>query len=260
MSDTVLIVVTSTPELPDGRESGFDWVSLAVPYWRLREAGCRIGFASPAGGKPPGDPATAEDAEGERPGAVDMFLGDADAVAALSRSVALDAVDADAWQAVLIADGLSGLWDLGASEALETVLSQVWSRGGIVAAIGTGTLPLARLRDAEGRIVVAGRAIAAPSDSALAERLEVAAPALPETALRAVGAHVVLPDAEDDRQDAVEDGRIVTASDGRMGADLALELLGALAIHGAARPRDDRPDGDPRSGADDAEAEEDEGP
>jgi len=257
--ETLLIVVTSQAVLPDGREGGFDWISVAVPYWRLREAGVRVGFASPAGGKPPGDPATAQDPAGGAPGpdaaedrhdAVAMVLGDAEAVRALSRTLRLDAVDPGEWHGVLVSDGLSGLWDLGGYDALDALLAGVWARGGVIGAIGTGTAVLARLRDGEGRVVVAGRAIAAPADAALRDRLGADGAegaegpegpdglVLPETALRAAGARVVVADTDGAGLEAVEDGRLVTAADARAGAHLALELRGALAIHAPAMERD----------------------
>lgn len=231
MAHRVLIVTTSTGEIgPDGpapQETGFDWQSLAVPYWRLHEAGVEIGFASIAGGKPPGDPASAGD---PRLGAVEMFLGSATAVTALSASAPAEALDPEDWTAALLTDGPGGLWDLPQSDALSGFLTALWGRGGVIAAIGAGTAGLLKVRDRADRALASGRRIAAPPDTRFAE-LDAAPPVLPASALAAQGAQI-LGAPEGETAGVTEDGRLVTTHDGSGSADLALQLLDALDVFG----------------------------
>ncbi|MEM1429928.1 MAG: DJ-1/PfpI family protein [Pseudomonadota bacterium] len=228
MAHKVLIVTTSTGRAgEDGPETGFDWISIAAPYWRLREAGVRVGFASIRGGKPPGDPATAVDAEtGGRAGSVNMFLGDGTAVDALAQSTAVDRIDPSQWDAVLIADGFGGLWDLAPSDALAALIAALWERGGLVAAIGAGAAALPGVRDKDGRTLVLGKRLTCLPDAA-ATAAGIVPPVLPEALLRHKGAQVwVSGDGED--TGVIEEGRLITAQNARAAADLALQLLDAL--------------------------------
>jgi len=232
MSHSVLIVTTSVGTLPDGRETGFDWASLAVPYWRLREAGTRLGFASVAGGRPPGDPGTAGDGSGERLGAVEMFLGDPDAIDGLARSAPAGEVDASEWDAILFADGLGGLWDLAGSDAIRAMISTAWEGGAILVSIGAGAAALCGAADGTGRTLIAGRRLTCLPDAAIRAALDGEdAPMMPETRLKARGAQVYAAP-EDETPEVIEDGRVITGQDGHVSADVALELLDALDVYG----------------------------
>jgi putative intracellular protease/amidase len=248
MPHHVLIVTTSTGTAgPDGPETGFDWVSVAAPYWRLHESGARVRFASPAGGKPPGDPATAADpgterrAEGDRAGSVDMFLGDDAAVQGLARSLGAAEAAQREWDGILLADGLGGLWDLAQCEALAALLSTAWERGAVLAAIGAGTAALASVRVDGGRSITSGRRMTCLPDAAIDALLGPdVAPFYPETRLRAQGAQLWI--AERGAEAAVlEDGRLITGQDARASAEVTLQMLEALDVYafGAGR-REDR--------------------
>jgi putative intracellular protease/amidase len=241
MSHRILIVTTSTGRIgADAPETGFDWASVAVPYWRLREAGAALGFASPRGGKPPGDPATAGE-EDDRLYAVDRFLGDETAVTALAESAPLSTVEAEAWDAALLADGLGGLWDLSGADGPAELVTTLWAHGGVVGAIGAGTAALIDASGAEGRSFAAGRRLATLPDAQLqatAERLDIVPPVAPETRLRAQGAEILLdPDAEGEHLAAVQDGRLITGQDARAAADVALQMIEALDAYAGARRR-----------------------
>jgi len=238
MPHTVLIVTTSTGTAgPDGPETGFDWVSVAAPYWRLHEAGAQVRFASPEGGKPPGDATTAAEpgterrAEGDRAGAVDMFLGDDAAVRGLARSLsAAEAAERD-WDGILLADGLGGLWDLAQSQGLSTLLAGAWDRGAVVAAIGAGTAALASVRVEGGRSITSGRRMTCLPDAVIDDVLGPdAAPFYPETRLRAQGARLWIGGPGEDAA-MVEDGRLITGQDARTAAEVALQMLEALDVY-----------------------------
>jgi putative intracellular protease/amidase len=239
MTHSVLIVITSTGVLPDERETGFDWPSVAVPYWRLREAGVRVGFASIRGGKPPGDPATATEEEGDQIGAVSMFLSDERAVEALAHSHRLAAIDPEDWTAVLFAGGLGALWDMAAEPATERLAAAMWERGGVLAAIGAGAAALTVARDAQDHAVAAGRSVTCLPDEDVRAALEGEdAPVMPETRLRAQGARVWTA-ARGEEPHVIDDGRLITGQDGRAAAGVALQLLDALDIYAPAALREE---------------------
>ena len=241
MSHRLLIVTTSTGRIDtDGPETGFDWESVAVPYWRLREAGAEVAFASPRGGKPPGDPVTAG-AEDDRLYAVDRFLGDETAVTALADSAPLAMVDGEAWDAVLVTDGLGGLWDLAGEGGPAALVTAIWAQGGVVGAIGAGTAALIGAQGAEGRSFAAGRRLATLPDAQLqviADQSDLVPPVLPETRLRAQGAEIWLDPAEAaEHLAAVQDGRLITGQDARAAADVALQMIEALDAYAGLRRR-----------------------
>lgn len=249
MPHHVLIVTTSTGTAgPDGPETGFDWVSVAAPYWRLHESGARVRFASPAGGKPPGDPATASEpgTEGrlqrDRAGSVDMFLGDDAAVQGLARSLSAAEAAEREWDGIVLADGLGGLWDLAQSEALAALLAAAWTRGAVLAAIGAGTAALASVRVDGGRSITSGRRMTCLPDAAIDDLLGPdVAPFYPETRLRAQGAQLWIADPGEEAA-ILEDGRLITGQDARASAEVALQLLEALDVYAFdAGRRSDRP-------------------
>lgn len=228
MGHRVLIVTTSTGEAgPDGPETGFDWQSLAVPYWRLRSAGAEIGFASVKGGKPPGDPESAGD---PRIGAVEMFLGASDAVESLAESHGVGTEEAARWHAALLTDGAGGLWDLAQSKALSAFLTALWARGGVIAAIGAGTAGLLSVRTDGDHALASGRRVAAPPDARYEDLAGGAPPVLPASGLIRQGAQVVSA-APGEEAEVIDDGRLITAEDARGSGELALQLLDALDVH-----------------------------
>jgi len=62
MIKNILVVLTSHADLGNtGKKTGF-WVEeLAAPYYVFLDAGMKITLASPAGGQPPIDPASADE-------------------------------------------------------------------------------------------------------------------------------------------------------------------------------------------------------
>ena len=218
----IVLIVTSVPPEDDLPGSGgFGWHQLAQVYWRLREAGATVAFASPRGGKPAADPATA--AEEDRPGAVDMFLGDPVAVERLAQTLPLAELDPAQWDAAVLLGGAGARGDFPGSEDLGALVGGIWAKGGVVAALAEGVAGLLRAEQGEGRPLVADRTIAAPPDP------EDAAWRMAD-ALAARGATVLTTSEDDHAPLVVEEGRLVTAASREGAADLAIQVLEALAI------------------------------
>jgi putative intracellular protease/amidase len=59
----ILMVLTSHEDLGNtGQKTGFWLEELAAPYFVFKDAGAEITLASPAGGQPPLDPKSADEA------------------------------------------------------------------------------------------------------------------------------------------------------------------------------------------------------
>jgi putative intracellular protease/amidase len=216
----ILLIVTSVgPEEDAPGSGGFDWHQLAQIYWRLREAGAKVAFASPRGGKPAADPATA--GEDDRPGTVDMFLGDPDAVEGLARTLPLAEIAAEDWDAVVLLGGAGARQDFAGPDGPGDAVGAIWARGGVVAALAEGIAGLLRAEE-DGRPLVDDRNVAVPADPEDATWHMTAA-------LASRGARTVEPRDDDDPL-VVEEGRLITGATRTGAADLAIQVLEALAI------------------------------
>ena len=112
----VLIVLTSHDQLgATGRKTGFWLEELAAPYYRFKDVGADLVLASPAGGQPPLDPKSNE--PGFQTDDTRRFEADAEATAALARTVRLDSVSVDDFDAVFYPGGHGPLWDLAEDPA-----------------------------------------------------------------------------------------------------------------------------------------------
>lgn len=107
----ILMVLTSHDELGDtGRKTGFWLEELAAPYFTFKDAGAEIVLASPKGGQPPLDPKSSEpDFQTE---ATHRFEDDPEAKAALAKTVRLETLSHEGFDAVFYPGGHGPLWDL----------------------------------------------------------------------------------------------------------------------------------------------------
>ena len=86
MSKQIVFVLSSHSQLGNSGTLTGNWLEeLAAPYWRFRDKGYALPFASPKGGKVPLDPESLKDNWLSKSGR--RFLADADAQAALAANV-----------------------------------------------------------------------------------------------------------------------------------------------------------------------------
>lgn len=224
----ILIVVTSHGGLGDtGRPTGFYWEELAVPYWALRDAGHEVTLASIAGGEPPADPASLKTAPAENPPAVQRFLGDAGAMAALRGAPALAAVMGEQPDGLFLPGGHGTMWDLPRSEHLADLVGRMVDDGRLVSAVCHGPAGLVAARRRDGRPVVEGRRVNAFTDSEeRAAQLADVVPFLLESRLRGLGAR--FEGGPDFAPYAVRDGNLVTGQNPASAEPVARHLLAAL--------------------------------
>jgi putative intracellular protease/amidase len=223
-----LFILTSHGEKgTTGDATGFFWEELAVPYWKLRDAGYAIDIASVKGGRPPADPSSAKE-EG-RHSAVQRFMDDADAMAALNTSKSVSEVDPLDYDAVFLPGGHGVMWDTGQSQRLGDVVAQAYENGSVVGAVCHGPAGFISARLSNGEPLVKGKKINSFTDSEeRAVKLDDVVPYLLETRLRELGANFVA-NSENFQPYAVRDGRLVTGQNPSSSGPVADLLLEALA-------------------------------
>lgn len=220
----ILMVLTSTATMGEGGEPTGLWLEeFATPYWTFVDAGAEVTVASTAGGKVPLDPRSLAD---DPPSASAARLA-AEAPGLLARTVAVDALDAAAFDAVFLPGGHGTMWDLPESAALARLIGAAWREGKVVAAVCHGPAGLLAARDAEGGPLVEGRRVAAFTNAEEdAVGLTEAVPFLLETRLAEQGA--LIDKAEPFAPHAVADGRLITGQNPASSAPTAKLVLDAL--------------------------------
>jgi putative intracellular protease/amidase len=218
----ILLALTSHDRIGDtGRPTGFYVSEAAHPWLALTERGHTVDLVSVAGGRPPMDGLDPEDPVQRR------FLDDPAVRDALDRTPAAADVDPAGYDAVVFAGGHGTMWDFPGSAALQRITREVWEHGGIVAAVCHGPAALVDVRLSDGTPLVAGRRMAAFTDSEeRAVGLDRVVPFLLSNTLAARGAH--LEAAPDFQAKVVVDGRLVTGQNPASAPALAEALAAAL--------------------------------
>jgi putative intracellular protease/amidase len=154
----ILMVLTSHDQLGDtGRKTGFWLEELAAPYYAFKDAGAEITLASPKGGEPPLDPKSSE--PDFQTDATRRFEADADAKAALARTVRLDSVSHDAFDAVFYPGGHGPLWDLAEDRNSISLIEDTLAAGKPVALVCHAPGVLRHAKAADGRPLVEGKKV-----------------------------------------------------------------------------------------------------
>ena len=154
----VTIVLTSHDELGDtGRKTGFWLEELAAPYYRFVDAGHEVVLASPAGGRPPLDPASNE--PDFRTDDTRRFEADPVATAALANTVRLDSVTAADADAVFYPGGHGPLWDLAEDRDSVRLIEDTLRAGKPVSLVCHAPGVLRHVVDEDGAPLVSGRRV-----------------------------------------------------------------------------------------------------
>ncbi|PZU11872.1 type 1 glutamine amidotransferase domain-containing protein [Sphingomonas sp.] len=207
----ILIVTTSHArtggEGGAGRETGLWMAELSTPYYAFVDAGAVVDIASIAGGPVPIDPTSMEDEY--RLESAARFLGDAEAMAMLHASRPIEAIPADAYDAIFLPGGHGTMWDLPTNAALIDLIAAMHAAGKVVSAVCHGPAGLVNVTDADGVPIVRGREVCAFTNSEEeAAGLLHAVPFLLEDRLRELGG--LYRSAPDFQACAVRDGHLVT--------------------------------------------------
>ena len=223
----ILIVTTSADRMTPGTEPTGVWLEeLTTPYYAFRDAGAEVTIASIQGGPVPID-ARSVNAPGENDASVERYLADEALKAEVAATPAFTAIDPDGYDALFLPGGHGTMFDYPVSEGLAHLVERFDRAGKVVAAVCHGPAGLVAARKADGTPFVAGRKVAAFTDSEeRAVGLENAVPFLLESHLKELGAaHQGGPDF---KPYAVRDGRLVTGQNPASAtrtAELVMEAL-----------------------------------
>jgi putative intracellular protease/amidase len=226
----ILIVVTSHAQLgTTGRRTGLWLEELAIPHRLFSAAGASVAIASPTGGPPPIDPASAE-----KPGPeVRAFRDDPDTARRLDETLALDRCRPADHDAIFVAGGHGVMWDLAASPPLAALLSDSHRRGAVIGAVCHGPAALVGATGPNGQPLVSGlRVTGFSNEEERAAELDAVVPFLLEDRLRLLGARFERGAAW--ASHVVTDGHLVTGQNPASSRAVAEEIVRLLR---AAPPR-----------------------
>jgi putative intracellular protease/amidase len=213
----ILIGLTSHGDLGGVRATGYYLPEAAHPWRVFTDAGYTVEFASVAGGKPPVDGADLSDP-------VQKDFTEQVDLTGTPRFADLDPAGHDA---VLFAGGHGAMWDFPSDPGLAAFGRELYERGGVVAAVCHGPAALAGLTLSDGTPLVAGKRIAAFTDSEEnAVGLTEVVPFLLQSRLEELGAkHTGAPDWQ---PHVVTDGRLVTGQNPASSTGVAEAVVAVL--------------------------------
>ncbi len=180
----ILMVLTSHDDLGGLRNTGF-YVPEAMHTFNIFKArGYEVDFVSLKGGLPPMDGFKADNPEHVK------FVTDAGKK--LEQTMRPEEVDSSQYAAIVYVGGHGTMWDFPNDTTLSNIAASIYETGGIVGAVCHGPAGLVNIRLSSGAFLVAGKTLAAFTNSEEAsQQLTDVVPFLLESKLRARGANVV---------------------------------------------------------------------
>lgn len=227
----ILMIATSADRMTPGIEPTGVWLEeLTTPYYAFRDGGADVTLASIKGGAIPVDQRSVN-ADGENDASVERYLKDEALKAEVADTPAFTSIDTSDYDAVFLPGGHGTMFDYPGSEDLARVVERFDREGKIVAAVCHGPAGLVSAKKPDGTPFVAGRRVAAFTDSEeRAVGLDQAVPFLLETRMKELGAHHE--GGPDFQPFALRDGNLVTGQNPASAtrtAELVMEALKAKA-------------------------------
>lgn len=229
----ILMVVTAADSLTlaDGtaHPTGYWAEELVVAHRDLAQAGHAITIATPGGRVPTVDPGSLSvEIVGDR-GKVDDFRGYIDSIAdELAHPLALDAVRASDYDAIVLPGGHGPMADLAFDATLGAILTEANTAGALIVPFCHGPAGLLSAVDATGALVFADRRLTVFSDEEeLTGGLGRNTPWLVASTLRERGARVE--DGAPWTEHVVRDQNLISGQNPQSSAAVAQAVIDALA-------------------------------
>ncbi|MEL6863993.1 MAG: type 1 glutamine amidotransferase domain-containing protein [Bacteroidota bacterium] len=160
----ILLVLTSHDQLGDtGNRTGFWLEEFAAPYYFFKDKGVDITLASPKGGQAPIDPKS-ELPDFQTPSTI-RFKEDKATQEVLSKTVKLESVDHQDYDAVFYAGGYGPLWDLANDKISIALIESFYNNNKPVGSVCHGPAVFRHTKTADGRALVEGKKVTAYSNS-----------------------------------------------------------------------------------------------
>ena len=222
----ILFVLTSHEELGDtGLKTGFWIEEFATPYYLLKDNGIEITLASPKGGQPPIDPKSNEP-DFQTPATV-RFNEDKETQEVLSKTVKLENVNHDDYDAVFYPGGHGPLWDLAEDKNSIALIEDFYKNNKPIAAVCHAPAVFKNTENTDGTSLIDGKKVTGfTNGEEEAVQLTSVVPFLVENMLKNKGG--IYSKKEDWQAYAVEDGLLITGqnpSSSELVAELLLEKL-----------------------------------
>lgn len=216
-SKKVLIVVTNHSELGDtGVKTGYYLPEVTHPFYKFKEAGLKVDFASPKGGKAPMDEKSRDLSDPMNK----KFLENSKLMKQLEQTIPLEKINPSDYAAIVFAGGHGTMWDFKDSKWVQKVTSRIYDEGGVVAAVCHGPAALVDIRLSSGEYLISGKSVTGfTNEEEEIVKLTKVMPFLLETSLKKRGAS--FSKASPWKSHVVVDQRVVTgqnpASAGELG-------------------------------------------
>ena len=222
----VAFILTSHSNLGNtGEKTGF-WVEeFAAPYYALADKSVDITIASPLGGQPPIDPKSElPDSQTE---ATKRYYEDKELQEKLSKTIQLQHINPDEFDAVFYPGGHGPLWDLHSNAASLRTIESFIEKGKPVAAVCHAPAVLLKAKAPNGEPLLKGKKVTGFTNTEEeAVQLTEVVPFLLEDELKKSGAEYSK--VEDWQAYAVRDGLVITGQNPASSEKVAEELLKAL--------------------------------
>lgn len=180
----ILFVVTNHEDLGNtGRKTGFYLSEVTHPHRVLTEAGYKIDFVSPRGGKAPMDGVKLEDPINT------AFLDNQERMREIEKTLRPDQINPRDYAAIFYAGGHGTMWDFPDNRELARIANAIYERGGVVAAVCHGPAGLLDVKLSNGKYLVEGKTVASfTNEEETARELHQVVPFLLESKLIERGA------------------------------------------------------------------------
>ena len=219
----ILFIATSHDRLGDtGNKTGVWLEELATPYYIFKEAGAHIVLASPLGGPVPVDPKSQSIMMAT--GNTKRFIRDPEAMGFLFRSVPLEEIKANDYDAAFLPGGHGPLWDIATNPIVKQLLEGFHAEGKPIGAVCHGVAGLLSVQVDGGELLVKGRSVTAFSNSEEeSSGLSNVVPFLLETELSSLGA--LYSKGANYLSYIVDDDNIITGQNAASSKEAAKKLL-----------------------------------
>ncbi len=150
---SVLMVVSSYGEQQGQVQPGYEFDEFAKAYLVFKANGVNVDIASPNGGVVEADKYDATKSYNA------LVLKDKAVMAKLGDTLKTDSVNAKDYQGVFVVGGKGAMFDLPKDQALQALIADVYQQQGSVAAVCHGPAALVDVTLADGRYLVANKAV-----------------------------------------------------------------------------------------------------
>jgi putative intracellular protease/amidase len=184
MNKQIVFVLSSHSDLGNSGIRTGSWLEeLAAPYWRFRDAGYEIQFASPRGGEVPFDPESLKSNWLSDAGR--RFLADPVAQKAVLSTTPLSRIDGALIDVVFLVGGAATTWDFPLNDDIKRVAEQLHEQSKVIAGICHGVVGLTRIADKYGESLLKNRMLTSISNAEdTMMGIDKVVPILPEDMLR----------------------------------------------------------------------------